>query len=93
MVYYYTGILPKGIKKNPEDKYTGQQLRYIGTALFSELNGQPEEVVAEALGADKLDGVRKKKCCRRIRSKSKKRSKKRSKRSKKRSKRSKRRSM
>ena len=97
-MYYYTGILPKGIKETPGNKYTGPQLRYIGAALFSDLNGKPTEVVADELGADYVDGRRKKRRSpsKRRRSKSKKmrsKSKKRSKRSKRSKKRSKRRSM
>jgi hypothetical protein len=60
-MYHYTGKLPKGIAKKPDDKYTGNQLRYIGAALFSDLNGAPTDVVAEYIGADYVaDGRRKK---------------------------------
>ena len=77
-MYYYTGMLPKGIKEAPGNKYTGPQLRYIGAALFSDLNGRSTEVIAEELGADKVDGRRKKRRSpsKRRRSRSKKMSKK-----------------
>ena len=61
-MYYYTGILPEGIKATRDNKYTESQLKFIGAKLFPDLNGQPIEVVAgeEGLGADYVDGRRKK---------------------------------